>query len=65
MGACVMLLSNLLNEAWNSEMSRKVNGLIVLICMIAGAAIYAGLLFIFKINEAKIFIDYLKKKIVK
>ena len=63
MGALVLLLANYLTGLLNPGMSRKMNGLIVLICMTAGALIYAALLFIFRIKEATTFLEYLKKRI--
>ncbi len=62
MGGLVMLLSNYLGAAWNIEHSRKINAIIVLICMATGTAIYAGLLFVFRVKEAGTFLEYLKKK---
>jgi putative peptidoglycan lipid II flippase len=65
MGGCVMLLSNFLTAAWNPGMSRKMNAIIVLICMAAGTLIYAGLLFVFRIKETQTFIEYFGKKAIK
>jgi putative peptidoglycan lipid II flippase len=65
MGALVFVLSKYLNTTWNHglEVSRKMNGIIVLVCMIAGTAIYAVLLFVFRVREAGTFVEYFKNRI--
>lgn len=65
MGGCVMFLEQFLSGAWNPQMSRKMNAAIVAICMAAGTLIYGGLLFVFRIKETQMFIEYFKKKITR
>lgn len=66
MGAAVYFLNVYLTGIWNTVYSRKINALIVFICMLAGAGIYAALLPLFKVSEAgtllKIFLEKIKSK---
>jgi putative peptidoglycan lipid II flippase len=62
MGAAVYLLAHWMTGRFNAVYSRKVNAVIVFTCMAAGAIIYAALLPLFKVNEAKTFMDMIKRR---
>lgn len=62
MGVCVYYLNAYLAGKWNVIYSRKVNALIVFICMLVGTGVYAALLPLFKVNEAKTLINMIKEK---
>ena len=63
MGICVYCLNAYLAGMWNKVYSRKVNALIVFICMLAGTGIYAALLPVFKVSEAATIINMVKEKL--
>jgi putative peptidoglycan lipid II flippase len=65
MGFAVYFLSHWMTGRFNSHYSRKVNALIVFTCMAAGAAIYAALLPIFKVSEAKTFMNMFKNRLTR
>ena len=63
MGAAVYLLAHWMTGRFNAVYSRKINAAIVFTCMAAGAVIYAALLPLFRVNEAKTFMDMIKRRL--
>ncbi len=61
MGLIVMFFASYMTNTFNTDFSRKINGLIVFISITAGIIIYFLLLYLFKIKEIKTVIDILKK----
>jgi putative peptidoglycan lipid II flippase len=65
MGFAVYFLSHWMTGRFNAHYSRKINALIVFTCMAAGAAIYAALLPLFKVREAKTFMNMIRNRMVR
>ncbi len=63
MGVAVYFLAHWMTGRFNAVYSRKVNAVIVFTCMAAGAIIYAALLPLFRVSEAKTFMDMLKSRL--
>ncbi|MCE5301278.1 MAG: murein biosynthesis integral membrane protein MurJ [Spirochaetia bacterium] len=63
MGGLVLLLSNYLQALWNVRYSRAMNAVIVAICILAGAGIYAALMNIFRVKEAAVFTEMITDRL--